>query len=80
MENFNGRLRDECLNETVFISLPPARPPGRSCGPGGMATGLRPCPARSASGGTNARLDQRASVLAWRKAASVAFDGGLRPA
>ena len=25
MESFNGRLRDECLNETLFTSLPHAR-------------------------------------------------------
>ena len=25
MESFNGRLRDECLNETWFTSLPHAR-------------------------------------------------------
>jgi len=25
VESFNGRLRDECLNETLFTSLPHAR-------------------------------------------------------
>ncbi len=25
VESFNGRLRDECLNETLFASLPHAR-------------------------------------------------------
>ena len=25
VESFNGRLRDECLNETLFTSLPQAR-------------------------------------------------------
>jgi len=25
MESFNGRLRDECLNETLFTSLAQAR-------------------------------------------------------
>src|SRR3546814_19624906 len=25
VESFNGRLRDECLNETLFVSLGPAR-------------------------------------------------------
>jgi putative transposase len=25
VENLNGRLRDECLNETLFTSIPQAR-------------------------------------------------------
>ena len=25
VESFNGWLRDECLNETLFTSMPPAR-------------------------------------------------------
>jgi putative transposase len=25
VESFNGRLRDECLNETLFTSMPQAR-------------------------------------------------------
>ncbi len=29
-ENFSGRLRDELPNETLFRSLPPARPPARA--------------------------------------------------
>jgi len=26
VESFNGKLRDECLNEEVFANLAPARP------------------------------------------------------
>ena len=29
VESFNGRLRDECLNETLFTSLPHALPDAR---------------------------------------------------
>jgi transposase InsO family protein len=39
VESFNGKLRDECLNETLFSSVRRAR------GAGGLAAGLQPCPA-----------------------------------
>ena len=32
VESFNGRLRDELLNETLFHSLPHARAVLRTCG------------------------------------------------
>jgi transposase InsO family protein len=36
VESFNGRMRDELLNETLFLSLPHARVPVRApaCGSG----------------------------------------------
>ncbi len=35
VESFNGKLRDECLNEHVFTSLTEARRPGGSSEAGG---------------------------------------------
>jgi putative transposase len=57
VESFNGRLRDECLNETLFTSLARSRPGGA----GQMAGRLQPRPPHSAhQGATPAEIGRRA--------------------
>jgi len=65
VESFNGRLRDECLNETVFTSLRHARVVLAS-----WAARLQRGQAALGTGRQDARLDQPAAVLAWLKPAA----------
>ncbi len=64
-ESFIGRLRDECLNETIFMSLRHARATLAS-----WALGLQPSPAALGAGRPIARLNEPAAVLTRIKAAA----------
>ena len=75
VESFNGRLRDECLNETLFTSLRQARAVLAA-----WQRGLQRSAAALGAGRTRPGLDQLPSCSPASRPLRVAFGDGLRPA